>query len=220
MSEYVLWGGGSSRSMLVEMVLAEAGADYEVRDVDIRSGGHEDPAFLAVNPLGWVPALTTPAGETLAETPAINLWLCEEHGLNLVPPPGDPLRGRFLQAFHNVIGEVEPTLKRVFFAHRYVLRAEDTEEMRELAWTMTEDRLARIEMLLVAEGPYFLGERFSLADLTLAYWTTYAHRAGRLGTLSAVKRVYTDAQARPALAPIFARVHAAIDAYRARLASS
>lgn len=59
--------------MLVEMVLVEAGAPYELREVDIRTGENRSPAFLEINPCGWVPALTTPGDETIAETPAINL---------------------------------------------------------------------------------------------------------------------------------------------------
>ncbi|MEM1297710.1 MAG: glutathione S-transferase family protein [Pseudomonadota bacterium] len=205
MTGYVLHGGGPSRSMLVEMVLAEAGAPYEVVEMDMRAGDHRASEFLALNPYGWIPALTTPGGETLAETPAINLWLCEEHGLDIVPPPGDPVRGRFLTAFHNVLGEIEPTMKRIFFAHRYTLRPEETEAHRAQAWQMLGDRLDPIEAQLAGAGPYLLGQRFSLADLTLAYWLAYADAEGVLDNRPALATLLSRTEARPALAPVFAR---------------
>lgn len=208
---YVLYGGDPTRSMMVEMVLAEGGIAYELRPIDIRAGAHRTPEFLAINPFGWVPVLVTPEGETIAETPAINLWLCERHGLGLVPLPGDPGRGRFLTAFHNVTGEIEPTLKRIFFAHRYALEPAQTEATRDLAWTMLAQRLKPIDQWLAGEGPYFLGERFTLADLTLTYWMPHVAHRGLLGEFPAVARAFDLVRARPALADAFAR-------YAARLA--
>jgi glutathione S-transferase len=206
---YILHGGGSSRSMLVEMVLAEAGAPYELREVDIRSGANRSPEFLAINPYGWVPALTTPDGETIAETPAINLWLCERHGLDLVPPPGDRDRGAFLAAFFNATGEVEPTLKRVFYAHRYATgpdpAPDDVARTRDLAWEMLADRLEAVERRLARTGPFFLGPRFSLADLTLAYWLGYAEHHPTWPRFPRLAALLDAARARPAPAPMFAR---------------
>lgn len=202
---YVLYGGGPARSMLVEMVLAEGGLAYELREVDIFQGAHRDPDFLAVNPLGWVPALMTPQGDIIGETPAINLWLCETHGLDLLPRVGDPDRARFLTVFHSIIGEIEPTLKRVFFPHRYALTPEQTAETRNLAVQMLDARLAPLETMLAGAGPYFLGQRFSLADLTLAYWTTYVERWGGLDQYPALQQVLDGCRARPGLAPIFKR---------------
>ena len=202
---YILWGGGPSRSMLVEMVLAEAGAPYELREVDIRKGENRSPEFLRINPYGWVPALTTPDGETIAETPAINLWLCERHGLDLAPPPLDPARGAFLTALLNVTGEIEPTLKRVFYAPRYAAGPGDVVRTRDLAWDMLAERLEPMERRLAGAGPFFLGPRFSLADLTLAYWLGYAEAHGMLSRFPALAALLEGTRARPALAPVMAR---------------
>jgi glutathione S-transferase len=202
---YILYGGGPTRSMLVEMVLAEGAIPYELREIDIFQGEHRGPEFLAVNPLGWIPALVTPDRETICETPAINLWLCEAHELQLVPPPGDALRGQFLTAFHNVIGEVEPTLKRVFFPQRYALAPEQTTETRKLAVEMLDERLRPLDCNLAQGGPFFLGDRLSLADLTLAYWTAYAERWGGLDEYPALRRALNLCRSRPSLRDIFKR---------------
>ncbi len=191
--------------MMTEMVLAEGSIAYELREIDMVKGEHRTAEFLAINPFGWIPALVTPDGETIAEMPAINLWLCEQHGLDLVPPPGDPARGAFLSTFHNVVGEIEPTLKRIFFAHRYALSKNEIEPTRELAKTMLLDRIKPLEQWLAASGPYFLGERFSLADLTYLYWMAYVENWGDLGGSPATTKALSMTRARPALAPIFER---------------
>jgi glutathione S-transferase len=205
MSGYILYGGGPTRSMMTEMVFAEGEIAYELREIDIAKGEHRTSEFLAINPFGWVPALVTPDGETIAETPAINLWLCERHGLDLAPPQGDPARGAFLTLFHNIVGEIEPTMKRIFFAHRYTLAKDQVEAARRHAKMMLLDRIEPLDQRLAASGPYFLGERFSLVDLTFLYWMAYVEDWGDLDGFPATKKALQIARARPALADIFAR---------------
>ncbi|MGI9451114.1 MAG: glutathione S-transferase family protein [Geminicoccaceae bacterium] len=205
MSGYILFGGGPTRSMMTEMVFAEGKIAYELREIDIFKRAHRTPEFLAINPFGWVPALVAPDGETISETPAINLWLCERHELDLAPPPGNPARGAFLTAFHNVVGEIEPTMKRVFFAHRYALAKDQIEAARNHAKKMLLDRIEPLERRLASSGLYFLGERFSLADLTFLYWMAYVEDWGDLDGFPATKKALDLARARPALADIFAR---------------
>ena len=166
---YILYGGRYTRALITEMVLAEGGIPYEVRDVDIVAQGHRRPEYLAVNPSGWVPALVTPEGETLYETPAISLYLAERHRLtHLAPAVGDPERGRFLSGLFSVAGDLEPILKRYFYPHRYVMRDDDTPAMKERALGEALERLRVTEGRRHGKGPYHLGERFSLVDLTCA----------------------------------------------------
>ncbi|MGI9492813.1 MAG: glutathione S-transferase family protein [Geminicoccaceae bacterium] len=205
MPGYILYGGGPTRSMMTEMVLAEGGIAYELREIDIAKGEHRTPDFLTISPFGWVPVLVTPEGETMAETPAINLWLCEQHGLDLAPPPGDPVRGVFLTLFHNVIGEIEPTMKRIFYAHRYALAKDQIEAARNHARTMLLDRITPLEQRLATTGPFLLGKRFSLADLTFLYWMAYVEVWSDLDGFPKTKTALDMARARPALADIFAR---------------
>ena len=191
--------------MMTEMVFAEGGIPYELREIDILKGEHRAPDFLAINPFGWVPALKTLEGDMITELPAINLWLCERHGLSLLPEPKTADRARFLSVFHNIIGEVEPTLKRVFFAHRYVLAKDQAAAMRDHARTMLLERIKPLEHMLATDGPYFLGARFSLADLTFFYWMPYLDDWGDLAGFPACIKALEHARARPALKPIFGR---------------
>jgi glutathione S-transferase len=78
---YILYGGPYTRAFIVEMVMAEGAIAHEVRVVDIVDQEHRSPDYLAINPAGRVPTLITPEGVALYETPAINLYLTERHGL-------------------------------------------------------------------------------------------------------------------------------------------
>ncbi|MEM7190180.1 MAG: glutathione S-transferase family protein [Pseudomonadota bacterium] len=201
---YVLYAARYSRSQLVEMVFAEGDIAYEKREFSIRTGDNRSAEFMAANPYGWIPGLVTPDGQHMGETPAINFWLAEQHGLTqLVPSATDPDRGPFLSAFHNVLGEIEPAMKRVFYPARYVTNPEDADAARELAWVAMEERLALIEPILAANGPFFLGERFSLADLTLAYWNVYTDIRRDLRKFPAIAQAYDLTCARPKTADLF-----------------
>lgn len=205
MSGYILYGGGPSRSMMTEMVFAEGAIAYELREIDIFKGEHRAPTFLAINPFGWVPALVTPEGETICETPAINLWLCERHQLDLVPSPNGAARGKFLTLFHNITGEIEPTLKRIFFAHRYALDKDQEKATRSHARKMLLGRIEPLEQQLISSGPYFLGSKFSLADLTFLYWMVYVKDWGDLADFPATAEALEVVRRRPSLAAIFER---------------
>jgi glutathione S-transferase len=189
---YVLYGGPFTRGLLVEMVLAEGDIAYERRTVDTLKGEHRSAAYLAVNPAGLVPALVTPEGEILVETPAIDLYLAERHDLvQLAPRAEEPERGRFLSGLFYLSGELEPRLKRYYYPHRFALRAEDGPAVQEHALQGVLDRLAVIERQLRDRGPYHLGERFSLVDLTLAFWTVLLDREDRLAPYAAIRRCTT-----------------------------
>jgi glutathione S-transferase len=41
----------------VATVLNEKGLDFEIVPVDLRTGAHKQPEFLALNPFGQIPAL-------------------------------------------------------------------------------------------------------------------------------------------------------------------
>ncbi len=200
---YTLFSATYSRSLMVEMVLAECAVAYETSPLDMVGGEQRGAAYREVNPAGWIPALRTPAGDVLYETPAINLWLCERHKADLVPAADDLGRGVFLSAFFNVTGEIEPVMKRIFFPTRYVPDAEQVDAALSLAWQALRVRLAPIDQRLAAAGPFFLGDRFSLADLTLAYWMQYVRQRDDITAFPAIARALDLTRTRPHLAGKF-----------------
>ncbi|MEQ8651413.1 MAG: glutathione S-transferase family protein [Kiloniellales bacterium] len=197
---YRLYGGAWSRASGTNMVLEELGLDYEEVPVDVRGGGLKDPAFLEINPAGFLPALTTPEGEHLHESAAIMLYLAERHALgSLVPAPDDPDRGRFLSLYFFLSNDIQPPSKRFFFPHRYALRKEDIAETRQRARAAAEERWGVLDAMLAKRGPWHLGERFSVADIQAAMWAAYGFEEvdDIVSTFPAVRRVFEGVMARP-----------------------
>ena len=204
---YILYGGRFTRALITEMVMIEGGIAYELRRVDTLKGEHRSPDFLAINPAGMVPVLITPSGAILTETPAINLYLADEHGLtDFAPRPEEAERGAFLSGLFNLAGDLEPVMKQYFYPHRYVLRAEDVPAMKAKTRDLALDRLGLIDRRLGETGPYFLGERFSLVDLTLAYWATNLDFGDALAPFEALKHCVELVAARPKLGAKFAEL--------------
>ncbi len=201
---YILYGGKFTRALMVEMVLAEMDVPFELREVDISSGEHRSEAFLQINPAGWVPVLVTPEGDHLYETQAINLYLAERYRAeHLVPLVDDPFRGRFLSALFFFSGELEPAMKRYFFPHRYADGKAHAPIVRARAFEAGRNCLRVIDQRLADDGPFQLGERFSLTDIILAYWVRSFEEPDVVGDLPAVKDCVERVVARPKLGPVF-----------------
>jgi glutathione S-transferase len=65
----------------VSAVISHLGiTDVEPELVNLAKGEHKSPAFLAINPMGALPALTDDRGLILSESNAICQFLCERHG--------------------------------------------------------------------------------------------------------------------------------------------
>ena len=211
---YILYGGRYTRAATVQMVLAEGDIDYELRSIDILNGEHRSAAFRDINPAGLVPALITPEGDQLCETPAIGLYLAERHGLtHLVPAIDDPQRGAFLSALFYITDELEPELKRYFYPERYSLRRDDDAAIAAQALERAQACFSVIESRLAAEGPFLLGDRMSLADLTLAFWVACLPPSDRPKGSPAVLACAKLVAARPKLGGVFKEIAAWRDDY-------
>jgi glutathione S-transferase len=146
-----------SRSAGVRILVEELGADHDLVALDLQAGQQREPAYLAINPMGKVPALRH--GEALiTEQAAVYQYLAElypEHGL--VPPVGDAQRGPFLRwmVFYGSCFEpavVDRALKRDSGGRSMSPYGDYASVMQAL-----------IQQL--APGPWLLGERFTVADV-------------------------------------------------------
>jgi glutathione S-transferase len=202
---YILYGGGFTRALAPQMVLEEAGLAYELRTVDMDGQEHRGADFLRLNPAGYVPALVTPEGDVLHEAAGIMLYLADRHGLeDLAPLATDPRRGIFLSKFFYFTNDIQPSLKRFYYAHRYALRDQDTADVRAQSRQMATERWQVLDDWLAANGPFHLGERFSLADLHLAMWAAYGFdQPGDMADIfPATGRIFAHVRQRPKSGPL------------------
>ena len=220
---YILYGGGYSRAIGPQMVLEEGGLDYEQRQVDLMAGEHRSPEFLEINPAGYVPALVTPEGDVLHEAAAIMLYLADRHQLtDLAPATDDPARGVFLSKLFYFTNDIQPALKRFYYAHRYTPEGGDVAIIKQMARDVAMDRWGVLDRYLQDNGPYHLGERFSLADLHAALWAAYGFTEldEILDAFPGVKRCYDQVVARPKSGPLINEMRKAVVDVRERRRSN
>lgn len=162
-----LFHAPSTRSTGVLVLLEELQAPHRLHVLNLKAGTQRDPAFLAVNPMGKVPAILH--GDALVtEQAAVYLYLADQFpAAGLAPPIGDSLRGPYLRwmVFYGSCFEpaiVDRALKR------------DAPPPQMSPYGDSDAVLATLERQLAA-GPYLLGERFSAADVLWGMalgWTT------------------------------------------------
>ena len=86
-----------SRSQRVRWLLRELGLDYDSNLVNLEEGEQKSAEYLAVHPLGVVPAYKTD-DYIMLESVAITMQLIDEHPESgLAPPIGTPERAAYYQ---------------------------------------------------------------------------------------------------------------------------
>src|SRR5215468_7518318 len=97
MAKLTLYHAAPSRSAVARWMLEELGEPYDIHLLDLKQGENRAPAYLAVNPMGKVPALMR--GDTVVtESAAICCYLADAFPhAHLGIPVGDPRRGAYLK---------------------------------------------------------------------------------------------------------------------------
>ncbi|MDB5405747.1 MAG: gstA1 [Rhodospirillales bacterium] len=191
-----LYHAPQTRSTGARILLEELGAPYALRVLNMKAGEQREPAYLAINPMGKVPAVIH--GDALiTEQVAVFLYLADlfpEAGL--APALGDPLRGPYLRWLVYYGACFEPAVVDRALKHEPPpARMCPYGDYDTMLTTLTDQ---------LAKGPYLLGERFSAADVlwgTGLGWTTMFKLVPELPVImDYVKRV----TARPAAVKVAA----------------
>ena len=168
----------SSASYRVRIALNLKGLDADHLSHHLRKGEQRDPAFLAINPQGLVPALQDDAGGILTQSLAIIEWLEETHP---APPllPKDPLRRAHVRAFAQAIAcDIHPVQNLKVLGRLRELGQGDEQVTAWAAWANREG-LAACEALIAKEpGPFCFGAAPTMADLCLVPQLFNARRFG------------------------------------------
>ena len=187
----------NTRSSGVLALLEELGAPYTLHLLNMKAGEQRQSAYLAINPMGKVPAITH--GDALVtEQVALFIYLADLYPqAGLAPPIGDPLRGPYLRWIAYYGSCFEPAL--VDRALKRAAAAPSTSPYGDydtMLKTLT-DQLGR--------GPWLLGGRYTAADVlwgTALRWTTMF---GLVPTLPVINAYVERVGARPAVVRARAR---------------
>lgn len=186
----------NTRSTRPRWLLEELGVPYELARLDPSKGETRTAEYLAVHPLGQVPALQD--GEvTVIESTAIILHLADRFAeRGLAPAPGTALRGRYYQWIVYAMVTVEP--------HCNVLSRENRKPEAE----RNADTIASAKAELARAGAAFereltgrefiLGDTFSAADVVVASVLGWARLLGATAGLPTCEAYARRLLSRPA----------------------
>jgi glutathione S-transferase len=190
--------------MAPQALLEEVGAAYEKIPVDTEKGEHKTAAFLAVNPMGQIPALVLPDGTVMTESGAMLVHITDCHPeAGLAPAPASSDRAHFLRWLFFLASSVYSTDLRVYYAERHSTDPAAAEGIREAAVAELDDQFAILNDALAGRR-YLLGERFSAVDIylwMLARWAPDPERL--LKNAPGVAALADRVQQRPAIARIW-----------------
>ena len=162
-----LFHAPNSRSTAAYILLEELAAPFELHIVNIRTGEQRQPDFLAVNPMGKVPAVR--AGDAIVtEQVAIFIYLADLFpAAGLAPAFDDALRGPYLRWLAYYAACLEPAL------------VDHASKREPLAQPMSPygsyEAVVKTVIEQLQQGPFLLGERFTAADVlwgTALGWMT------------------------------------------------
>jgi len=155
-----LYHGSPSRSSIVLWMLEEVGEPYDVHLLSFEKGENRAPEYLAINPMGKVPALRH--GDTvITEVAAICAYLADEFpNAKLNVPIGTPQRGVYLKWLFFGPGCLEAAV-----IDRAAPRKE--EPRRAMLGYGDFDTTMNVVAAAVAKGPYLMGEQFTAADVVI-----------------------------------------------------
>ena len=154
-----LYWAPRTRASRALWLLEEAGVDYDIETVDIRSeSGVYAPEFERASPMRKVPALVD--GDVgLAESAAICIYVADRYAAGtLAPVIDDPQRGAFLYWTLYTPAVIEPAMGEK-------LSGAETNRLSH-GWGDFESMIATLETGL-GDSPWILGDRFSAADVML-----------------------------------------------------
>lgn len=171
-SDLIHYHAPRTRSVTIRWLFEELSIKPELRLLNLGKGEHKSAEFLALNPMGKVPAIIH-KGVVVTETPAICAYLADAFpAAGLAPAIDDPARGRYFRAMFFYAACVEPA------ASDHALKREPGPS-GQVGYGTYESMLEGLKDIIGA-GPYVLGERFTAADVMLGAGVGYLRDFGLL----------------------------------------
>jgi len=154
-----LYHAAPSRSSIVHWMLEELGEPFKLEVLSLKAGDQRKPDFLAVNPMGKVPALKD-GDVVVTEVAAICCYLADTYPkAKLAPPIGDKRRGEYLKWLFFGPSCLEPAM-----IDKALGRAPAP---RTTAGWADYDTVIEVLRNGVRGREYLLGEQFTAADVVI-----------------------------------------------------
>jgi glutathione S-transferase len=165
----------SGNGFKVRLLLAQLGIPFERIEYDLDRGETRTPAFLATNPNGRVPTLELEDGTFLPESNAI-LWYLAEGTPFL--PDGRRERASVLQWMFFEQYSHEPNIATVRFWITHKVAPTPLIELSIPAKRKQGETALGVMEQHLATRRFFVGERYTIADIALYAYTHVAHEGG------------------------------------------
>jgi len=197
MADLTLYHAAPSRSSVSLWMLEELGEPYDLKLLSLKQGDNLKPDYLAINPMGKVPALKH--GDTIiTELAAICTYLADafpQAKLNV--PIGTPRRGVYLKWLFFGPGCLEPAV-----IDRAAPRKE--EARRAMLGYGDFDTTMNVLAKAMEKGPWLMGEQFTAADVVIGANI----RWGMMFKMIPERKEFADYAARIAARPAAQRAEA------------
>ncbi len=193
---------GSGNCFKPWLAMHQLGIPFDLHLINVLSGEQKEQAYLDINPLGVVPFLITPNGQSIGESNAM-LWYLAE-GTPLMPATPE-LRAEALQWMFFEQSKLEPFISPARF-FTTILPAEREARAADIAsWqTAAGGGLARLDAHLETR-PFMLGDSYSITDIALFGYVHVLEEAGlSLAELPAIARWIETVSATDGFRPLSA----------------
>ena len=198
---YKLYRAKGSGSIAPQAMFEEAGAEYQMVDVDFDAELPSD--LLVANPLGQVPTVVLPDGTILTESAALVLHIGERHPeSDLVPAAGAAGRAAFCRWLLFMATSIYSGVLRFVYADRQSTDANAADGIKAAA---VRDLARYFDTLegAIDPGPYLLGDRYSAVDMYLWMLSGWQPDQDALfARCPRVKKLVDLVAARPAIARV------------------
>jgi glutathione S-transferase len=189
--ELTFYTNPMSRGRIARWMLEETGQPYRTEVLDYATT-MKAPAYLAINPMGKVPALRH-ADTVVTETAAICAYLADAFPqAGLAPPPGSRLRGPYYRWLFFSAGPVEAAT-----SNKALGFAVPQERERMMGYGRLEHVMSTLEAAL-SRSDYLVGDSFTAADLYVGSQLGFGMMFGMIEKRPAFERYWQRVSARPA----------------------
>ena len=194
----------------IHILLETLELPFSVTILNLPAGDHRQPAYLALNPKGSMPALQLNDGQVLTEFQAIAFWLARSYPKAGLLPDEPLLAAQVMALMDYVVGTVHGQgFTRIFTTDTYLpqgLDAAERERWSAAIQAQGRDMVGRAFEVIAASLPddgFVAGPRLSVADAALFYVEFWADKIG-LPMPAPCQAHYERMKARPVVRQVLA----------------